>query len=84
MPNKVKNLPGPDRVLVEVLQGDRPHDNLSHKNAQKPWRISFLCRFVAHRKRWPICSVPKLPIPFSRKLNTTRFSFRRPTLKVEN
>ena len=30
----------------------------------------------------PICSVPNVPIPFKRKLNTTRFSFRRPTLKV--
>ena len=32
----------------------------------------------------PICSVPKVPIPFKRKLNTTRFSLRKPTLKVEN
>src|SRR5215204_5910643 len=34
--------------------------------------------------RCPICSVPKLPIPLSRKLKTTRFSLRSPTLKLEN
>ena len=37
-----------------------------------------------YRPRWPNCSVPKLPMPFSLKLKTTRFSFRRPTLKLEN
>src|SRR6185295_13872037 len=37
-----------------------------------------------YRARWPICSVPKLPIPLRRKAKTTRFSFRRPTLKLEN
>jgi hypothetical protein len=31
---------------------------------------------------WPIFSVPKVPMPFSRKAKTIRFSFRSPTLKV--
>src|ERR1051326_9613734 len=37
-----------------------------------------------YRPRWPICSVPKVPMPFKRKAKTTRFSLRRPTLKLEN
>ena len=37
-----------------------------------------------YRDRWPICSVPKEPMPFRRKLKTTRFSLRSPTLNDEN
>ena len=33
-------------------------------------------------KRCPICSVPKVPMPLSRKLKTKRFSCLTPTLKV--
>ena len=58
------------------------------------WRLSDLTFTVANTPgtdhiptinyfiHWPIFSVPKVPMPFSRKAKTIRFSFRRPTLKV--
>src|SRR4051812_394122 len=39
--------------------------------------------FILQRKRCPICSVPKVPMPLRRKLKTTRFSCRSPTLNVK-
>src|ERR671913_1179153 len=44
---------------------------------------AFHCLLPTHLKRWPICSVPKAPMPLRRKLKTKRFSLRRPTLKVK-
>jgi len=35
-----------------------------------------------HFTHCPIFSVPNVPIPLRRNANTTRFSFRKPTLKV--
>ena len=35
-----------------------------------------------YRSPWPNCSVPKVPMPFRRKLKTNLFSLRTPTLKV--
>ncbi len=37
---------------------------------------------LIHRKPCPNCWVPKVPMPFSLKLNRKRFSWRTPTLKV--
>lgn len=52
-------------------------------NPEQVYR-TYRTYYQVYRARWPICSVPKLPIPFRRKAKTTRFSFRRPTLKLEN
>src|ERR1044072_9545960 len=39
--------------------------------------------FILYLKRCPIWSVPKVPMPWRRKLKATRFSWRSPTLKVK-